>query len=608
MTDWLSIDLVLAAFIFSATTSFGLISLWAARSTRHWFIRFTACFVTISPLLLLPAYEPFVAFAIEGFVVAIGIAAYGKRVPHRRFSLSGVLLATLLVAIVIVIAVRLPPLNLRAWLSVAMIGVAAGIATLFGALCFSSSRKALTWTSGLVTTIAIGIALSMFDWFIPSIVGIPDWPPDPVPGFFDPKRPVIAWFFIPSATLIAVALFLYLWHAATDSFATASPTAIAATSSVRRKRRTVGTLAYATVLAALPLYVLIKLLIPDAIPESTIPNPNGRDDLIAAGQIAATTQFDGTLNIETASAQQLILELKKCEKAFELVTAGLQKQCIVPVDYSAGLLPMEEMMASRAIGRALSARGKLAELENRFSDAADSYRDAIDFGYNIRRGGLLIDGMIGTACSHNGSAPLYFIRAKLPANQINQLINKLIQLDASEEPYTEYEERDRIWGQRATGWHGHLSQILSEIFDTTRDFVLFDSDDIPLAFATHTATIRLLICELALAQFHKDHSRWPASLDELVPKYLPSIPVDPYTADNTPLRYRPTNDGYVIYSVGPNRTDDGGTTPEDSEGLMGVPKSGDLRLDIYFAPEPEDGSGGQSSQPTPSNSAGANQE
>lgn len=40
----------------------------------------------------------------------------------------------------------------------------------------------------------------------------------------------------------------------------------------------------------------------------------------------------------------------------------------------------------------------------------------------------------------------------------------------------------------------------------------------------------------AIRSFHRDHGRYPHSLEELVPKYLPSVPVDPMTGTNTTWR------------------------------------------------------------------------
>ncbi len=66
-------ELALAALLVSSLTCVGLLALWAETSRRHWFLR-TAVFVgTLSLLLLIPAYEPFVAFALQGAVVASGV-------------------------------------------------------------------------------------------------------------------------------------------------------------------------------------------------------------------------------------------------------------------------------------------------------------------------------------------------------------------------------------------------------------------------------------------------------------------------------------------------------------------------------------------------------
>jgi len=48
----------------------------------------------------------------------------------------------------------------------------------------------------------------------------------------------------------------------------------------------------------------------------------------------------------------------------------------------------------------------------------------------------------------------------------------------------------------------------------------------------------------------------PASLDALVPRYLPSVPADPF--DARPLRFKRLPQGYTIYSVGRDGVDDGG--------------------------------------------------
>jgi len=69
---------------------------------------------------------------------------------------------------------------------------------------------------------------------------------------------------------------------------------------------------------------------------------------------------------------------------------------------------------------------------------------------------------------------------------------------------------------------------------------------------------QMTITAIALARFRSAESRYPDQLSDLVPAYLAAIPVD--SADGHPLRYRREGIGFVLYSVGENLKDDGGTS------------------------------------------------
>src|SRR5262249_11843362 len=71
------------------------------------------------------------------------------------------------------------------------------------------------------------------------------------------------------------------------------------------------------------------------------------------------------------------------------------------------------------------------------------------------------------------------------------------------------------------------------------------------------AELHCAVVAVALERYRRDHGRWPESLARLAPHYLRSMPSDPY--DGQPLRYRRLDDGVVVYSVGPDGEDDGGT-------------------------------------------------
>jgi len=66
----------------------------------------------------------------------------------------------------------------------------------------------------------------------------------------------------------------------------------------------------------------------------------------------------------------------------------------------------------------------------------------------------------------------------------------------------------------------------------------------------------------ALAQYKAVHRSFPKNLDELKPKYIDAIPLDGFNNDAA-LIFERKNDGYLLYSVGPNGRDDGGKRLQD---------------------------------------------
>lgn len=77
------------------------------------------------------------------------------------------------------------------------------------------------------------------------------------------------------------------------------------------------------------------------------------------------------------------------------------------------------------------------------------------------------------------------------------------------------------------------------------------------AFDAHTRLRQFkILC--ALARYRADHGELPLSLEELVPAYAHTLPHD--IMDGKPMRYRRTKEGgCILWSIGKNKTDDGGT-------------------------------------------------
>ena len=76
---------------------------------------------------------------------------------------------------------------------------------------------------------------------------------------------------------------------------------------------------------------------------------------------------------------------------------------------------------------------------------------------------------------------------------------------------------------------------------------------------------RLAVVALAMKLYEADHGRLIENLAELVPDYLPAVPVDPFDPNGGPVRYAPSARWPVLYSLGPNGTDEGGAHGPDVE-------------------------------------------
>ena len=99
----------------------------------------------------------------------------------------------------------------------------------------------------------------------------------------------------------------------------------------------------------------------------------------------------------------------------------------------------------------------------------------------------------------------------------------------------------------------HIAGSSEKVGQTLASPALEATED---AINRRDAAMRMLITEFAIRLFRNDHQRLPASLDELVPAYLTNVPLDPF--DGQRLRYKVSETGFDVYSVGLDGTDDGG--------------------------------------------------
>jgi len=91
--------------------------------------------------------------------------------------------------------------------------------------------------------------------------------------------------------------------------------------------------------------------------------------------------------------------------------------------------------------------------------------------------------------------------------------------------------------------------------------------------STHSQALAMnrdgLLCAIAVELYKRDHQNYPMSLADLVPHYLPQVPLDRF--NGKPLGYLVRSGKPVIYGVGSDMDDDGGKPlPRNSEGRLTV--------------------------------------
>jgi hypothetical protein len=98
--------------------------------------------------------------------------------------------------------------------------------------------------------------------------------------------------------------------------------------------------------------------------------------------------------------------------------------------------------------------------------------------------------------------------------------------------------------------------VAKEIGQFVVTLLLPASEKVTSAYERSLQTLDNTRIAFALAAYHADNKKYPASLGDLAPKYLPTIPGDIFSGKA--LIYKLTESGYLFYSVGTNEKDDGG--------------------------------------------------
>jgi hypothetical protein len=482
----------------------GLVSVWAAMSRRHWFLRAAALSGVLSLTLLSPRYpHEYALTSLFQAVCVVGTVTFLRRRTERaswkdstvastvrcrrQFSLGDALLGFVVIAAILAFLARVPTRVWHAW---------PGMAFFAG-------------------------------WFLAITLVVYAFATDPCGDKVRRRRgkPLLSGW--PRKALPIGCLVLAAMHAA-------------------------------ILLIMAPGTAIYFGAINPRLREDWLPEPNGYDDLIRAAMPLAGAQLPRALDpLPTAQLRAL---LTPHQHLLDLARQGLSRECRVPLSYTQADLsrPLDPL---RELACLFAVEGKLAEREGRTDKALGSYHDLLRLSRAIARGGLVIDCACGLGTEQMATDSVYKLRKQLSPEVCRQWLATLQSFEAEREPVEEIEYRESVWWEHEGGLT--IRMVESTFQSLGKEFSLWSKAGDDFGRYQQT-TMRLLICELALQVFRAEHDREADRLEELVPEVLPAVPLDPFTGQ--PLVYRPSANGPLLYSLGYDRHDDGGQPLENRSG------------------------------------------
>jgi hypothetical protein len=232
----------------------------------------------------------------------------------------------------------------------------------------------------------------------------------------------------------------------------------------------------------------------------------------------------------------------------------------------------------RSLSRSLNAEAGVAAAAEKLDVAVGYDLGNVRLGAMFSRGGSTVDYLVGVAVEGIGTAHLTKLRSRLSNEQARRIIDAIDRALAEHDSPDRVLQRDLAYWERWEGWTARLEHVIASFVGLPLGT---DSSSTDLL---RRAKCRLLQVDLALRMYRHDNGRWPDSLDELLPAYLPAVPLDSYDSySEQPLRYRREGDEFVLYSVGQDGVDNGGRFGNTTE-YLGEEGGYDLDLDTYSRP------------------------
>ncbi|HXC97791.1 MAG TPA: hypothetical protein VN048_00515 [Verrucomicrobiae bacterium] len=263
-------------------------------------------------------------------------------------------------------------------------------------------------------------------------------------------------------------------------------------------------------------------------PPTPLPNPNGYDDFVKAGQMV---KGNATLDYGTLNREDLASLVVTNAEVLKLVRLGLTRKSREPVDYSTNysMRLMSDLASFKRLAYLFAAEGRLEELNGHPDDAAESYLDGIRFSQELSRGGLITSMLVCIADEHIETIPLQWLPNSLNAAKCRKVARVLESIDAEEEPIANFVEQERLWRRKMYGLQGQIERLIN--FRAHQKSM----DGVVARVQANQLRRRGMILAFAARAYELEKGKLPQSAADLVPDYLKAVPKDPVTGKDLGL-------------------------------------------------------------------------
>ncbi len=532
------VDALSAAF-------FALLGVWAALDRRHWFLRFAVVSVFLFASLLVPAFEIVLEFGVLILLINAGVwLGTLRRNWPPRLSMESALLAMVVVAVLCAVAGAVPSLDARTWgfcMSVAFGGAAIALGCVqlvFGArpllvrvLLFPAFVAAALAAIALIE--AIERAALGRGFVLP--IGLQDQ----------------ADFIKEHGGAFQVGTFLIiaaLWLAReTRWFHDAEEDAEPVRWRLVGSRWTLATLV-TTIFAPL-LLIFLRLLFPTPLPPIELPNPNGYDDIVAAGRMTPQEELQSIFAAQAAGGNLASLEadLARLSPMYELIDQGLTNPIVSPYYHpKQSEQARKDAQAEWCVLLALLLRADLAWRTSSEEETIEGLLRPLLLSRT-----LAANYGVGWSAA-NWAEPTFVQYVQLRLRDFDSktcrwMLEECTHYDSSRTPADTIRKRQRIIDDNID-WKNNLWNTLADVSGEDRYEWVEDWQ------RTKAASMRLTIAQLGVQAYYAERGKPPVALSDVVPDYLPEVPLDPFTGE--PLRHSLSPAAATFYSVGHNGADD----------------------------------------------------